>query len=834
MSEDDRAAKAARAKALLKKRQQKKAADIAAVSSSGVVSSVSPPRTFSPPLSEPVEEDKNVRDLGDIFAKDTSDTSWLSSLPRIASPSLPPPPPAQVVPRVTASSPPAASVSSEHPSSPLPASTALQAKLESLSKENERLVSTLRRLEGFEAAAQQAQASFAAERKRVEELTENLQNLQDDTEIALQNERQTVSLLVTEKAHLTAELQKRADFESKVQDLEDELESERVKSKNHVSEVQRLQEVVSEALSRAEVSEAKEKEIADHYREQERQLQIISASSSELRKEADESQRKLRELEEQIQSDDRVERLESSLKHTQDRADELEFQLTKLKQAHTSLKSERDELEFKISGVSTKETEWTTQKSLLEESLAGTREKLSSSEKALDNSSQENARLQTVVRSHETSIEECKEKLAKAASALATITRQLQNAQNELKVANRRADDAEKTQKSLQGEGTNLMRALDEMRPKIVELTDTKLELAERVESLEHTIRSRDSVIVQLENDLEEARHLNGETEATWKERLAEQEKRHKEAQSGASDIQKAYREREEELDTALASLRNLEAQRANSHQEASRRLEEIELLKDQIQSQGEELDALRHEVDARRKAHDEEQDFLDRTQNEIEALRAELDARDDEIEHLREAVKSPSISDAPRSLDDEMLSSIRQQHAIEISAATSQIRALENTIFDKDTVNHKLQKQLNAAEERLAQLQSSSRRPFSPVPARPASRALENDLRRSSFGSHRPNPAPLSRTVFDHNISPETMHKRKVSLSMLKARIDSEVKTTTHSQPPSRALSPVQSESGSRRSSILGPHHHIHRPQFLDESHVFWCHSCHDDLVIL
>lgn len=42
-------------------------------------------------------------------------------------------------------------------------------------------------------------------------------------------------------------------------------------------------------------------------------------------------QRKLRELEEQMQSDDRVERLENSLKHMQDRGDELEFQLSKLK-----------------------------------------------------------------------------------------------------------------------------------------------------------------------------------------------------------------------------------------------------------------------------------------------------------------------------------------------------------------------------------------------------------------------------------------------------------------------------------------------------------------------
>lgn len=170
--------------------------------------------------------------LQNSFVKDTSDASWLSSLPRIASP---PPPPPQAVHPVTASSPPAASVSSEHshnPSYPLPASTALQAKLESFSKENERLMSALRRLEGFEAgmsftqqdysyflkqfvkAAQQAEASFAAERKRVENLTKSLQKLQDDTEITLQNERQTVALLVTEKAHLTSELQKRANFES--------------------------------------------------------------------------------------------------------------------------------------------------------------------------------------------------------------------------------------------------------------------------------------------------------------------------------------------------------------------------------------------------------------------------------------------------------------------------------------------------------------------------------------------------------------------------------------------------------------------------------------------
>jgi gas vesicle protein len=58
---------------------------------------------------------------------------------------------------------------------------------------------------------------------------------------------------------------------------------------------------------------------------------------NELKQEAEQHQRRVRDLEEQIQSDDRVERLENSLRNTQDRADELEFPLTKLKQAGLEL-----------------------------------------------------------------------------------------------------------------------------------------------------------------------------------------------------------------------------------------------------------------------------------------------------------------------------------------------------------------------------------------------------------------------------------------------------------------------------------------------------------------
>jgi hypothetical protein len=60
---------------------------------------------------------------------------------------------------------------------------------------------------------------------------------------------------------------------------------------------------------------------------------MANASLNELRSEAADHKRRVRFLEEQIQSDDRVEKLEKSLKNMESRANELEFQLVKTKQA---------------------------------------------------------------------------------------------------------------------------------------------------------------------------------------------------------------------------------------------------------------------------------------------------------------------------------------------------------------------------------------------------------------------------------------------------------------------------------------------------------------------
>ena len=68
-------------------------------------------------------------------------------------------------------------------------------------------------------------------------------------------------------------------------------------------------------------------------------MQLTKGAVEDHRAEAEEASRRVRELEEQIQSDDRAERAEAALQNVQNRATELELQLSKLKQVYLVLNS---------------------------------------------------------------------------------------------------------------------------------------------------------------------------------------------------------------------------------------------------------------------------------------------------------------------------------------------------------------------------------------------------------------------------------------------------------------------------------------------------------------
>ncbi|KAF8516098.1 hypothetical protein JB92DRAFT_3095731 [Gautieria morchelliformis] len=184
------------------------------------------------------------------------------------------------------------------------------------------------------------------------------------------------------------------------------------------------------------------------------------------------------------------------------------------------------------------------------------------------------------------------------------------------------------------------------------------------------------------------------------------------------------------------------------------------------------------------------------------------------------------------------------QQHALHLSIAHSRIRALETEVFEAQAATHTFQRRVTALEAELVQLNTSHTGRFRPFdPSFPA-----EDSRRHSLSSTRPHtPSSLRslivpRAVYDENLSAATRHKRKIHglSSMAIAEADESLEMHRGERTPrkgSDARSPsVLSEANSQPQSnleLVGGKGK--RPaQFLDESHVFWCHSCRGDLVVL
>lgn len=615
---------------------------------------------------------------------------------------------------------------------------------------------------------------------------------------------------------------------------------------------------------------------------QEREIQLLNGTLHELRTQSEEHQRRVHELEEQIESDDRAERLEETLKNTQDRADELEFQLSKLRQVrhpgfmislilnelfwqtHEQLHIERGHLTGELQQKTAAEADWRARHAEVEKQHLAIQEELSSVISARDSLLGERTVLQTKIEGEKDTNFELQQKLASLVSDLAANARQLKQVQAELKAASARADDAEKTQKELQAEGIGLMRSLDEMRPKIVELTDDKLLFSEKIEDLQRAVTERDGVIAQLEASLEERRE---EKTAIKRERDALQAALDNERaalQKDSTELQQAYSELQVELTNARKSAADFEDDLVKTRLVANSNVDEIRRLTDSLNTQSAQLAALRSELAERMQAETEGQELLGRTQAEIESLRAEQAQKDEELERLREVAYSPSFRAEPQSqsqsqsLDREMLSALKQQHALELSASNSKVRALETSVFNAEAQVHALQRQVSVLENELRSpaARPSSRnslhhQPPSSLPRRTASRAVDSsdELRRASFNAHRPGPSPPPTLSAFEGLSPEARHKRKVSLSMLKARIDSEVAASNHPRPLSRNSKsspisrpgglPVVIEPPSQPATPPPPHGHARtqsskRPVFMDESHIFWCHSCQGDLVVL
>ncbi|KAH8119958.1 hypothetical protein DFH11DRAFT_20706 [Phellopilus nigrolimitatus] len=411
MADEERAAKAARAKAMLKKRQQQKKSGVAP-SSSGV-------NTPSPPVSRAVTPaPSHARDSVGIIN---------------VTGALEPPPSAHESSDVTGNSKPG----------PVDTSAARDVDVREKEQHDEEIPRMLQ-------DKQQTISLLVSEKAA---LVEALKGFEGVHSSKLTNRIENPFII----ARLFTELQsKEAELEGKLQEFhEQQVDFIRVKGERSAFSTQ-LQDL-----------DQQNTHLASKLREQERELLSSRNETEKLRSELHEKERRTRELEEQIQNDDRVELLETKLKNTQDRAEEVSFQLSKLKQSHDKLKNDHKELQRDLGSKMTTGEE-------LQKSIATLGDKLRSSEDELSDIASErdtlaaaNDTLTSQLQANEQSVVELELKFSQAVSDLSAVTRQFETSQVELRTTLERAEDAEKAQHDLQEEGLGLMRSLDEMRPKI-------------------------------------------------------------------------------------------------------------------------------------------------------------------------------------------------------------------------------------------------------------------------------------------------------------------------------------------------------------------------------
>lgn len=140
-------------------------------------------------------------------------------------------------------------------------------------------------LHGY-SGTQKAETLLGEERGRSKELEQRVQQVQNEKETLLQNERQTISLLVSEKASLSTELERLEGLEASTHSYDEhalhshlmhtseaqitgaQLEEERIKSQSLDEHVRKLQTSAEEASKQLQQSQSKEKDLSERCREQ--------------------------------------------------------------------------------------------------------------------------------------------------------------------------------------------------------------------------------------------------------------------------------------------------------------------------------------------------------------------------------------------------------------------------------------------------------------------------------------------------------------------------------------------------------------------------------------
>ncbi|CAE6470578.1 unnamed protein product [Rhizoctonia solani] len=663
--------------------------------------------------------------------------------------------------------------------------------------------------------------------------------------LSMSSQRQsTISLLVEEKSNLGTQLAYFEGLEARSQETDQQLEENKALVDKLNVRLAELETSLRTAVSASEELTGKEREASDRVRELERLSSQSSRTISDLQAELKDQRARVRELEEQIEADDRVEVLERRLKSMQDRSEELEEKFNKSRQSASKLKTEKDALESKCNSTEEELREAQQNLAKLQAEYDGLNGEHSGLKAAHDSLESTQTNLSARLVELEQQIEKATKEFQDTDAAHSSTKQQL----NEALALVARGASAESTLATLQAENEGLLANLAEMRPKIVELTETKLTLGEAIEARDKSIHDYEAQIKALESELSSAHSQKDESGKQIVEANAHALALEKQLDREKHAISEAYAAYEE-LQSRLVLVEQQFKESELSKDELRSRTEQSEAranrLDGDLERRAREVTTLLEEVEARTREIAELRNFLEKSRIDLDAASGEIAAREDELSRLRlSGAKSPTHD--PTTLAGETME-------LELSTMRSQIRTLEAEVFDAHAREHALQRQVAKLQDDVkltnsrttwgvegghsAELGPIGKREQTGIGSHQISGELE--ATRTGAGNAR---APTSSTVIptnklsalDASLSPETRRKRVVSLNMLRARILSEMASGASGVSPNIRLASMNEGVSSMRHSYDGAAGTSNLVGGDDEAHVFWCSACEGELVVL
>ncbi|KAM0788950.1 hypothetical protein ACM66B_003025 [Microbotryomycetes sp. NB124-2] len=464
------------------------------------------------------------------------------------------------------------------------------------------------------------------------------------------SQQQTIQLLVSDKERLAA----------RVRELEHEPTRQQTAATAGNAVATATRDSSREMAEHRLQVESKNRE--EQLNRLEREYEVSRHSVQELKNELVSKDKTLEDVQAQLnelQNSNNSSALESKLRSARDRVDMLELELSKARTSSTKLATEKDDVFAQLSAVQTAQENASAEVETAREQIAQLQSQLQHLQHESTTSSKTSSEQSRLVA-------ELKASLAAAQADLTTAQTESSQAKTKLTMAQQALDASESKSQStasrtdsLQAENTGLVAALEELRGKVVSLSNDNASLQDQVAGLRRTIKDKDAIIAvassesdgetsRLRRDLDELKRRQDDA-SLLRQKLETVQQRAKEAENQKAQTS----QRLETLEGELSDVREQHQAERDSRLETEQELEQVK----------EQLQGLERQLQAAQSSDTSTLTRLQQLETEVDEVRRQKNDLDKSLTTARAE-----------------LAQAREQHLVQLSELQANVEGLTSS----------------------------------------------------------------------------------------------------------------------------------------------------------